>query len=653
MIAAEEVIACAISDQLWLDLYSQEATFRHWCDQQIWPRLLELLEVLEETSPQSDSSALEKLEGALQLAERCSPNQAAVSAALEAGKRVYVTSAWGDLTIGQPIRSSMDLPPCKPFALRLVSLPASFGPEVTQDTQRKTADLLVPGASVQEAEVLPPVSSFSPERNIVEQLTLVRADGSVKETLACFQMLAQLMELPFRRDSIEQILEDHLRRGLNPNLQLCGQLAVSLGLHVMASRVPPATGTRLQVPSMLAWKSGFALVIASSERELKLASPKQGIVTIAPNELAEQFPEGIELLLMERSNTTPEQQFGPGWFWPALKRYRGVLIQVLAASFVVQLFTLANPLLIQVIIDKVINQRSLDTLQVLGIALVVVTVLEGVLSSLKTFLFAETTNRIDQRLGAEVIDHLLRLPLSYFDSRPVGELGTRVSELEKIRSFLTGQALNTILDAAFSVIYIAVMLFYSWLLTLVALFVLPIQIGLTVIGAPLFRRQFRAAAEENAKTHSHLVEVLTGIQTVKAQNVEMVSRWRWQRLYSKYISRTFAQTITGTALNQTSQVLQKISQLMVLWIGASLVLNGDLTLGQLIAFRIISGYVTQPLLRLSTIWQNIQELRVSFERLADVIDTPEESDEVDKSKVMLPPIQGNVQFENLSFRFRP
>ena len=192
---------------------------------------------------------------------------------------------------------------------------------------------------------------------------------------------------------------------------------------------------------------------------------------------------------MERSNSTPDQKFGPGWFWPALKRYRGVLIQVLAASFVVQLFTLANPLLIQVIIDKVISQRSLDTLQVLGIALVVVTILEGVLGSLKTFLFAETTNRIDQRLGAEVIDHLLRLPLNYFDRRPVGELGTRVAELEKIRNFLTGQALTTILDAAFSVIYIAVMLIYSWLLTLLALSVLPIQIGLTVLGAPLFRRQ--------------------------------------------------------------------------------------------------------------------------------------------------------------------
>ena len=654
VIAAEEVIAFAVSDQLWRDFYSRETSFRHWCDQQLWPQeLFKLLEVLEESTPETGSSAVEKLAEAMKSAERCFPNQSAVDAVLEAGKRLYVTSAWGDLQVGHPIRSSMDLPVCEPFALRLISLPAAVGTNATEDTQDNVSDRLLSGACIQEAQVLPPVSSFSPERNVVDKLSLIRAEGAIDETLACFQMLAQLMELPFRRDSIEKVLEDHLGRGLTPNLQFCGQLAVSLGLHVMSSRVPATAGTRLQVPSMLPWKGGFSLVIASSERGLKLASPQEGIVTFSPDDLPEQFPEGIELLLVERSNTTPDQKFGPGWFWPALKRYRGVLIQVLAASFVVQLFTLANPLLIQVIIDKVISQRSLDTLQVLGIALVAVTILEGVLSSLKTFLFAETTNRIDQRLGAEVIDHLLRLPLDYFDRRPVGELGTRVAELEKIRNFLTGQALSTILDAAFSVIYIAVMLVYSWVLTLIALSVLPIQIGLTVVGAPLFRRQFRAAAEENAKTQSHLVEVLTGIQTVKAQNVEMVSRWRWQRLYSKYIDRTFAQTITGTALNQTSQVLQKISQLMVLWIGASLVLSGDLTLGQLIAFRIISGYVTQPLLRLSTIWQNIQELRISFERLADVIDTPEESDEVDKSKVMLPPLKGDVRFENVSFGFRP
>ena len=652
VIAAEEVIAYAISDQLWRKLYFREATFRQWCDQQLWPQeLLKLLEVLEQNTPESDSSALEKLEEALKSAEHCPPDQPAVQAALDAGKQLYVTSGWGELTIGQPIRSSAYLPPCEPFALRLVSLPAASGADAAEDKQDNRADFLVPGAFIQDAEGLPPVSSFSPERNVVDRLSLIRADGPLKETLACFQMLAQLMKLPFRRDSIEKVLQDNLRRGLTPNLQFCGQLGASLGLHVMASWVPSGAGTRLQVLSMLPWKGGFALVIASNEKGLKLASPKQGMVTLTPDDLADQFPEGIELLLMERSNATPDQKFGPGWFWPALKRYRGVLLQVLAASFVVQLFTLANPLLIQVIIDKVISQRSLDTLQVLGIALVGVTILEGVLGSLKTFLFAETTNRIDQRLGAEVIDHLLRLPLGYFDRRPVGELGTRVAELEKIREFLTGQALTTILDASFSTIYIVVMVIYSWLLSLIALSILPIQIGLTILGAPLFRRQFRAAAEENAKTHSHLVEVLTGIQTVKAQNVEMVSRWRWQEFYSKYVARTFEKTITGTALNQASQVLQKVSQLMVLWFGASMVLSGELTLGQLIAFRIISGYVTQPLLRLSAIWQNIQELRVSFERLADVIDTPEESDEVDKSKVMLPPLQGDVRFENLSFRF--
>jgi ATP-binding cassette subfamily B protein len=372
---------------------------------------------------------------------------------------------------------------------------------------------------------------------------------------------------------------------------------------------------------------------------------------LSPEQIEEHYPEGIEMLLLERSSSTPEQRFGFSWFWPSLRRFRGLLLQVLLASFVVQLFSLANPLLIQVIIDKVISQRSLDTLQVLGIALVVVTLMEGVIGSLRTFLFTETTNRIDLRLGSEVIDHLLRLPLSYFDRRPVGELGTRIAEMEKIRNFLTGQALTTLLDAAFSVIYIVVMVFYSWVLTLIALCVLPIQIGLTVLGAPLFRRQYRDAANENARTQSHLVEVLSGIQTVKAQNVEMISRWKWQDFYGKYISRTFEKTITGTALTETSQVLQKLSQLLVLWVGATLVLKGDMSLGQLIAFRIISGYVTQPMLRLSTIWQNIQELKVSFERLADVVDTPEESSEDDKQKIPLPPVDGRVVFENVTFTF--
>jgi len=480
---------------------------------------------------------------------------------------------------------------------------------------------------------------------------LVRANGQVRETLACFQMISRILKIPIRKDSLEKILRDIESRGAEIDLRLVGDLFSNLGLNVTNGAIPPKMAFRLQTPCVIKWNESFAVILKSSQEGILLASPKEGLLNISSDNLETSFKDDINILLLEKTNETPQKIFNLNWFWPAIQKYKVVLIQVLIASFVVQLFTLGNPLLIQVIIDKVISQRSLDTLQVLGVALLFVTLLEGILGSLRTFLFAETTNRIDQKLGSEVIDHLLRLPLNYFDKRPVGELGSRVDELEKIREFLTGQALSTILDAIFSVIYIVVMFIYSSLLTLIALIVVPIQIAITLLGAPLFRRQFRQAAEENAKTKSHLVEVLTSIQTVKSQNIETISRWKWQKLYSKYIARTFERTISGTTIGQISQVLQKISQLLVLWVGATLVLKGQLTLGQLIAFRIISSYVTQPLLRLSTIWQNIQELRVSFERLGDVIDTPQESNEIDKQQISMPPVIGNVCFEDVTFSF--
>ena len=658
--AATELVAWSITDATFQQLYNSEKDIRDCCEAYLWDaEVAALLQGIRASTPKNHHSleAWLKMLGPLATLMRANNDEA--EAALNNGKRLFLASSIPSCPINTELDSIAAIrelsKPQSGFCLRLIALPAdSLATLLRPAVDRKSNAALqndeeTPETALSLAPSRPPVSSLNSPSSSED--FFVGGQGPLQETLACFQMLAKLMKLPFRRDSIEKMLRDSLRRGQTPTLRMCGQIAAGLGLHVAGAKVPALMGTRLQTPTLVPWQQSFALVTRSDQLGLTLASPSEGFVKLDPSQLEEAFPEGIELLLLDRSNTTPEQAFGPSWFWPALPRYRGVLIQVLIAGFVVQLFTLANPLLIQVIIDKVINQRSLDTLQILGFALVIVTVLEGVLGSLKTFLFAETTNRIDQRLGAEVIDHLLRLPLGYFDKRPVGELGSRVSELEKIRNFLTGQALTTLLDAAFSVIYVVVMVIYSWLLTLIALAVLPIQVGLTLLGAPLFRRQFRQTAEENAKTQSHLVEVLTGIQTVKAQNVEMISRWKWQERYGRYISRSFEKTISGTALSQTSQVLQKISQLLVLWVGASMVLAGDLTLGQLIAFRIISGYVTQPLLRLSTIWQSIQELRVSFERLADVIDTPQESNDLDKGKVPLPPLEGDVSFEDLSFSF--
>ena len=283
--------------------------------------------------------------------------------------------------------------------------------------------------------------------------------------------------------------------------------------------------------------------------------------------------------------------------------------------------------------------------------LIVLNIFEALLKTLRTYLFVDTTNRIDLTLGSEIIDHLLRLPLRYFEKRPVGEISTRVNELEKIRQFLTGTALTVVLDAVFSVVYIAVMSVYSPLLTAVSLGIIPIFVALTLIFSPTIRRQLRVKAERNAETQSYLVEVLTGIQTVKAQNIELRSRWQWQERYARYISTGFKTVITSTLASSASGFLNQLSRVLIIGVGAYLVLDSKLTLGQLIAFRIISGYVTSPIMRLAQLWQNFQETALSLERLADIVDHPDEAEE-DRTNIPMPSIKGRVQYENISFRFK-
>ena len=657
--AITNITALSIPDHIIISLYKNEPEFRNWCKSKLFPSEIHALikNIVNSVALQKSTcfsyftNSLDKITshdiGDNEFIQEDNSRIFFIASSNVENNDLYTIINHRTKLISRP-----------PLGIRIISLPLDFynsiNGDATNDEAEKDTTNLDKVVDANFAPRLPRKSSINlgeKEINKNQLKSVIRGKGPVEESFACLQMLAIKMELPFRKDSVEKILRDSLSEGRAPTMELLGGICAMLGLHAGSSKITAESFTRLQTPSLIPWKGSFALVEESNSKGIIIASPREGIIKISANNLDKIFSDGIEVLFVDRTNTSPEIKFGPNWFWPSLKKYKGVLIQVFLASFIVQLFGLATPLLIQVIIDKVITQRSLDTLQILGFALIFVTILGGIMGGLRTFLFTETTNRIDTRLGSEVIDHLLRLPLNYFDKRPVGELGSRVGELETIRNFLTGQALTTLLDASFSVIYILVMVLYSWLLTFIALAVVPLQVGLTLIGTPLIRKQIRNVAIENANTQSHLVEVLTGIQTVKAQNVETVSRWKWQKFYNKYISRTFERTITGTALNETSKVLQQLSQLLVLWVGASLVLSGNLTLGQLIAFRIIAGYVTQPLLRLSTIWQNLQELRVSFERLADIIDTPEESTETDKKNIPLPSIKGKVEFKNVSFTF--
>lgn len=482
----------------------------------------------------------------------------------------------------------------------------------------------------------------------------VRGRGEVDAALACFNMLAKHFNLPFKRDVVQKVLINQKARLGQLSLGACGAVADLQGLKPQLAMIPAASIGRLPKLALIKWRDSFAVIYKATPREYILGVPSErGTIRHSPQAFEEIWGAEGEILLLEATEETPQQRFGLSWFLPSLKKYRWVLTEVLIASLFVQLFGLANPLMVQVIIDRVIVQNSADTLHVLGIFLVVVAIFEALLTSLRTYLFVDTTNRIDMTLGSEIIDHLLRLPLRYFDRRPVGELSSRVNELENIRQFLTGTALTVVLDAMFSVVYIVVMLVYSIKLTVVALATIPLFVILTLGVSPIVRRQLRAKAERNAETQSFLVEALSGIQTVKAQNIELKTRWKWQERYARYVSDGFKTVLTSTTAGSASSFLNKLSGLLVLWVGAYLVLDGKLTLGALIAFRIIAGYVTAPLLRLTQLWQNFQETGLSLERLSDILDHPQEQEAENRSQIPMPDINGTVRYENISFRFAP
>ena len=529
----------------------------------------------------------------------------------------------------------------------------SIESETLETISDSSVDSEIPYA--QEPEFVPPTTSNQPLKN--QNYPFFRGQGELDSSLACFQMLSKHLEMPFRKEVVRRILTDQIKRQGSISFQVCAYLSELIGLKSQLVDVPAVSINRIPTPALIRYRDSFAVLYAVDGKTVVLGLPSQGIINCQISQLVEELETDdanlqpqVRVLLLSATKETPKERFGLSWFVPYLSRYHRVLIEVFVASFFVQLAALANPLVIQLIIDKVIVQNSISTLNILGVLLLAVGVFEAVLTTLRTYLFVDTTNRIDMSLGSQIIDHLLRLPLRYFDKRPVGELSTRINELENIRQFLTGTALTVVLDALFSVVYIVVMLFYSWQLTLVGLGTIPLFVVVTLIAAPTVSRQLRTKAERNAETQSYLVEVMSGIQTVKAQNIELRSRFSWQKKYAKFVAAGFKTVLTSTLANSTSQFLSKLSSLLVLWVGAYLVLKQELTLGELIAFRIISSYVTTPILRLAQIWQNFQETGLSLERLSDIVDTPQEA-EIDRNNISLPTVNGAVKYENVSFRF--
>ena len=332
-------------------------------------------------------------------------------------------------------------------------------------------------------------------------------------------------------------------------------------------------------------------------------------------------------------------------------KYRHVLGRVLVASFFLQLFALVTPLFFQVVIDKVLVHRSLSTLDVLVIGLVTISVFETILGILRTYVFAHTTNRIDVELGARLFRHLMALPIAYFQARRVGDSVARVRELENIRNFLTSSALTLVIDLFFTFVFLAVMFIYSPLLTFLVLGSFPFYIGISAVATPLFRRRLDEKFERGAENQAFLVESVNGVETLKSMAVEPQMQRRWEEQLAGYVASSFRVLSLGNTASQLVQFINKLVTAGVLYFGARLVIDGSLTVGELVAFNILAGRVSAPVLRLAQIWQDFHQARLSVARLGDILNTTPEPI-YNSGQSALPALRGDVMFEHVTFRYR-
>jgi ATP-binding cassette, subfamily B, bacterial HlyB/CyaB len=431
------------------------------------------------------------------------------------------------------------------------------------------------------------------------------------------------------------------------------RLGKELGLKARATKSAWPRLANTPLPAIAALKDGGFLFLAKAGEDKVLvqspSSPRPSLMTRAEFEAAW---DGRLVLMTRRAGLLDlSRHFDITWFLGAIYKYRRLLGEVMVASFFLQIFALVSPLFFQVVIDKVLVHRGISTLDVLMMGLVTIGVFETILGILRTYLFAHTTNRIDVELGARLFRHLLALPIAYFQARRVGDSVARVRELENIRNFLTSSALTLVIDLFFTFVFIAVMFVYSPLLTWIVLGAFPLYIAISAGATPLFRRRLDEKFQRGAENQAFLVESVTGIETLKSMAVEPRMQQRWEEQLAGYVTASFRVISLGNTASQSVQLVNKLVIAATLYFGAKLVIDGGLTVGELVAFNMLAGRVSAPVLRLAQLWQDFHQARISVARLGDILNTAAEPT-YSPARAALPAIRGDVAFEHVSFRYR-
>jgi ATP-binding cassette, subfamily B, bacterial HlyB/CyaB len=464
-------------------------------------------------------------------------------------------------------------------------------------------------------------------------------------------LLARFYGLPADAQQLKHQFLPSDRRAGETELLLA---AKQLGLKARAIDSDWARLAATPLPALAVLNDGRCVLIGRADADKVLVQdPLEPRPLMLPREVFEPTWGGRLILLTKRAGLRPEdRKFDFTWFIPAMVKHRRLLGEVLVASFFLQLFALISPLFFPVVIDKVLVHKGLTTLHVVAVGMLAVVLFESVLGALRTYVFSHTTSRMDVTLGAELFKHLIRLPIAYFEARRVGDTVARVRELETLRQFLTGTSVTLVIDLFFTIVFIAVLFLYSPLLTLVVLATIPFYVALSVLVTPIFRARLNEKFNRGAENQAFLVESINGIQTLKAMAVESAMQRRWEEQLAGYVYSSFRTSNLSNIAGQSASLVNKLTNVLILWIGAFAVMDGSLSIGQLIAFNMIAGRVTGPLLRVVQLWQEFQQAGISMNRLGDVLNTrPEPS--YNPNRTALPSLAGRITFENVTFRYRP
>jgi subfamily B ATP-binding cassette protein HlyB/CyaB len=476
------------------------------------------------------------------------------------------------------------------------------------------------------------------------------ATPSVDSGLACLVMLARFHNVAA---SPEQLAHEYAEDG-----RLFGRAemllaAKKLGLKAKSARSSLSRLSHTPLPAIATDSDGRFFIIARLDDGKALIHDPlaQRPEVLSLEELEARWTGELILIRSEASLAGDLARFDFSWFIPAIVKYRKLLGEVLLVSFVLNIFALLTPLFFQVVMDKVLVHRGLTTLDVIAIGLLGIMIFETLLSGLRSYVFAHTASRIDVELGSRLFRHLVTLPLAYFQARRVGDSVARVRELENIRSFLTGNSITLILDVLFSVVFIAVMFMYSGWLTLVVILSLPLYFIVSLLITPVLRARLNESFTRGAENQAFLVETINGIDTLKSMAVEPQINRKWDNQLAGYVAASFKTQTLSTIANESVGFIGKLVTVTTLWLGARLVVEGDLSVGQLIAFNMLAGRVSQPIMRLAQLWTNFQQTGVSVQRLGDILNTRTELSQGSRSA--LPPLRGDVEFDQVHFRYRP